>query len=252
MKTVSFPAGHLLSILKRNKIATMSELKNALGTNSSVTVFRKLKELNYITSCSHSGKYYSLKRIVRFNRIGIWFFNSVLFSSYGTLSETLKALTEESERGYTSAELEKLLNIKPNGPLLELISKGKIRREKIFGTFVYFSKNSTVRKRQELNRKDCVRGHDSINNKPDTVPNELKAALIIFFSVLNEKQRRLYAGLESLKVGHGGDKLIAELFDTDKKTVARGRRELLSGKVDADTVREPGGGRKKIKKKFRM
>ncbi|MCP4103216.1 MAG: hypothetical protein GY750_17610, partial [Lentisphaerae bacterium] len=161
--------------------------------------------------------------------MGLWSFNSVLFSSYGTLSETLKALTEDSEKGYTPSELEKLLNIKPNCPLLELISKGKLRREKIFGTFVYFSKNSAVKKRQELIRKDCVRGRDSINKKPDILPNELKAALIIFFSTLNEKQRRLYAGLESLKVGHGGDKLIAELFDTDKKTVARGRRELLSG-----------------------
>lgn len=79
--------------------------------------------------------------------------------------------------------------------------------------------------------------------------NELKAALIIFYSTLNEKQRRLYAGFESLKAGRGGDDLIAELLDLNAKTVARGRRELLGEKVNVDTIREKGGGRKRIKKK---
>ena len=37
--------------------------------------------------------------------------------------------------------------------------------------------------------------------------HELQAAIILFFSVLDEKQRRLYAGLESQKFGHGGDRL---------------------------------------------
>ena len=36
----------------------MDELKNELGTKTSITVFRKLKELAYISSISHSGKYY--------------------------------------------------------------------------------------------------------------------------------------------------------------------------------------------------
>ena len=80
--------------------------------------------------------------------------------------------------------------------------------------------------------------------------NELKAALIIFFSTLNEKQRRLYAGFESLKAGCGGDELIAKLLDINIKTVSRGRKELLTQKVTVDTIREKGGGRKQLKKKF--
>ena len=83
---------------------------------------------------------------------------------------------------------------------------------------------------------------------PDILMNELKAALIIFFSTLDEKQRRLYAGYESLKIGHGGDIRIAQLLDLDQKTVSRGRQELLCGKVNTDNIRESGGGRKQIKK----
>ncbi len=222
MRAISFPAKRLLSLLERQKIATITELKNTMGSNSSMTIFRKLQELKYITSCSHSGKYYSLEDIAQFNHMGLWFYNSVLFSSYGSLSETLRVSVEQSEKGLTALELEKLLNIKPNAPLLELIKDNKICREKISGIFVYFSNNSTIRRQQELLRKDCFQDIGSIGFTPKIIMNEVKVALIIFFSLLDEKQRRLYSGLESLRLGHGGDKQIAELLGLNEKTVAKG------------------------------
>jgi len=82
--------------------------------------------------------------------------------------------------------------------------------------------------------------------RPEILMNELNAALIIFFSTLNEKQRRFYAGFESLKIGYGGDRQIAELLNIDRRTVAKGRIELLNGEVDLDAIREAGGGRKPI------
>ncbi len=88
--------------------------------------------------------------------------------------------------------------------------------------------------------------------KPDVLMNELKAALTIFFSTLDEKQRRLYAGYESLKIGRGGDKRIAELLGLDQKTVTKGRQDLLGKRVNVDNIRKPGGGRKEIKKKSQM
>ena len=66
--------------------------------------------------------------------------------------------------------------------------------------------------------------------------------------MLDEKQRRLYAGLESLRAGHGGDRYIAELLALNDKTVAKGRKELLNGEIPIDFIRRKGGGRKKIKK----
>lgn len=67
--------------------------------------------------------------------------------------------------------------------------------------------------------------------------------------MLNEKQRRLYVGLESLKLGHGGDIHISSLFGLDPHTVAQGRKELLEGQVDNSRVRTKGGGRFSQKKK---
>ena len=82
----------------------------------------------------------------------------------------------------------------------------------------------------------------------EILPDELKAAIVLFFSVLDEKQRRLYAGLESFKWGHGGDRKIADLLGLDVGTVAKGRRDLLTQDVERERVRKVGGGRKSVKK----
>jgi len=59
----------------------------------------------------------------------------------------------------------------------------------------------------------------------------------------------LYAGLESLKLGHGGDAHIASLLGLDPHTVARGRQELLRGDLAHGRLRAPGGGRLQQEKK---
>ena len=71
----------------------------------------------------------------------------------------------------------------------------------------------------------------------------MKAAIILFFGLLDERQRRLFAGLEALKIGRGGDARIAALLGVDPHTVARGRVELLGEDIDPTRVRRTGGGR---------
>ena len=53
MRPESYHPEDLARVLRRTKIATMPELKKALGTKVDVTVFRKLKQLAYRTSYSH-------------------------------------------------------------------------------------------------------------------------------------------------------------------------------------------------------
>ena len=250
MKNTNVSTKLLLKYFNKSRIATIDELKSILKTQSRMTAFRRLSELGYISSCSHSGKYYTLKRIARYNKYGLWLFNSVLFSKYGTLKNTLEILISNSSKGYTASELNKIIRGKADDVLLELIKSKTVNRKKISGVYVYFSKETNSGSRQELTRNNSMHYYDNLNMRPTVLMNELKAALIILLSTLNEKQRRLYAGFESLKVGYGGDKQIAELFDIDQRTVARGKRELLGGDVDVDINRKKGGGRKQIKKKF--
>lgn len=250
MKTVHYHSSKLIKLFKKQKIAAIPELKSALGTNIDMTVFRKLKDLSYRTSYSHRGKYYTLNKIAHFNEQGIWSYNSIFFSKYGNLMDTAEVFIDKSESGYSTCELKNILNVEVKEPLLCLYKQDRIQREKITTVYIYFSNDPIVRKRQILIRRDEeFELSGKLNNLGEEIlANELKAAVILFFSLLNEKQRRLYAGLESLKIGYSGDSIIAALLDLDIHTVAKGRKELLNNNVERERIRQKGGGRYSVKK----
>ncbi len=61
-------------------MATLDEMKQSLGTPVGITVFRKLNPLDYLTSYSHRGRYYTLREIARFDDHGLWSQADVWFS----------------------------------------------------------------------------------------------------------------------------------------------------------------------------
>jgi len=75
----------------------------------------------------------------------------------------------------------------------------------------------------------------------------------LFLSRLNEAQRRWYVGLEAERLGHGGDRLLAQITGLDEQTIRRGRTELAAELADlpADRVRRSGGGQPPVDKKIR-
>jgi len=246
-------AERLRQLLLDQRIATMPDLKAALGSEVDQTVFRKLAELSSRTSYSHRGKYYTLDEIARFDEIGLWSFRSVFFSKHGTLLRTCEILVNESDAGYASDELENVLHVGVKDPLRKLARGGRIFREKVGGRFMHFAIDGSVRREQHRARQvwDAHPSAPSFGAGLRVVPDELKAAIVLFFTLLDERQRRLYAGLESLKLGHGGDRRIANLLGLAPGTVAKGRQQLLSEDVDRERVRRKGGGRKPLEKKRR-
>lgn len=67
---------------------------------------------------------------------------------------------------------------------------------------------------------------------------------------LPEKNRRLYAGVEASKLGHGGVSYIARLFHCSRNTILRGIEELGEEEVlDKNRNRKVGGGRSAVIKK---
>jgi hypothetical protein len=79
---------------------------------------------------------------------------------------------------------------------------------------------------------------------------EMHADMNFLLSTLDERQRRLYAGLESKKIGYGGDQQIAMITGLSVNTIAKGRRELEQAE-GSDRIRAPGGGRLKVEKNIR-
>jgi hypothetical protein len=253
MRSESFRASDLARFLRRQQVATLSELKRALGSPVDSTVFRKLAELPYRTSYSHRGRYYTLDEVARFDDLGLWCFRSVWFSTYGTLLSTVGALVDASKAGYTASELENVLHVAVKAPLVKLVREGRLARRERLGRYLYVSPDAASRKRQLAARQvhEAEPSSLGLGAGVRVLPEELKAAIVLFYSLLDEKQRRLYAGLEALKIGHGGDRQIAELLGMDPGTVARGRRELLARDVEIERVRRQGGGRRPVAKKPR-
>lgn len=240
----------LRSFLQRKQIATLQELKKALGTLSTMTIFRKLKTLGYRTSYSHRGKYYTLADIPRFDARGLWCCRNVWFSHQGNLLATAQKFVEQSPAGFTASELQALLNVEVKQSLRQLVERKRLERRPIEGVYVYFAREAGRQREQQLQREAGPSGWEMEEAAIGAgVSEELKAAIILFYSLLDEQQRRLYAGLEAHKVGQGGDRKLAKFLGLDVHTVARGRRELLAGEVERQRIRQVGGGRKKTEKK---
>jgi len=150
-----------------------------------------------------------------------------------------------------AAGLDDVLHVRTKEPLLRLVQQQRIARESISGLYLYCSIDRALRQRQLLARRvreDEPTLASSLTGR-EAVDEELKAALVLFLSMLNEKQRRLYAGLESLKLGYGGDQRIADFIGMDPHTIAKGRRELAEHDLDIERIRKVGGGRRHAEKK---
>ena len=250
MRLLSFDPRLLRKHLLRHRIATLPELKQVLGTSADLTVFRKLKSLDYLSSYTHRGRYYTLREIARFDDAGLWSQDAVWFSRHGTLVATIESFVNQSLRGWFADELADALHAEVQDPLHDLVRGGRLRRMEVAGRFLYTSADSRqsrdqVRARQTVSAVPLVADASALHVSPD----ELKATILLFYSMLDEQQRRLFAGLESIQLGRGGDAILAEFLGLDVHTVARGRQQLLDQDVTPGRTRRSGGGRKPVEKK---
>lgn len=240
MKTTQYSVDFLEKQFERLIILDMKTMKAIMGTDVDMTIYRNLKQLNYLSSYSHAGKYYSLKRLAKFDLNGLWHHNDIHFSNVGTLKNTIIELLDKSKNGYTAKELQDLLIAFPHNVLLALFRNNQIVREQIGNNFVYFSPDKFS---------------DQLKHRRDNLFQKVSSfseCLSLFVQGLNEKQLRLYAGLESIQIGYGGDKAVSEKLGINVKTVAKGREELLTKNIDFARIRNLGAGRPSLKKTKRF
>ena len=250
MRPLSFRPESLRTLLFRNKIASLDELKQALGTSVEVTVFRKLKPMDYLTSYSHRGRYYTLREIARFDDHGLWSHAEAWFSRFGTLLATAEEFVRRSPRGYFADELAPMLHVEVQDALHLLTQQERVARPIVSGRYLYTATETAAQRRQLMARRSVEILPTVVDASVlEVTPEEVKAAILLFYSLLDEQQRRLYAGLESLKLGRGGDRQLADFLGLDPHTVARGRHQLLTQDVEVGRARKAGAGRKLVEKK---
>ncbi len=239
MRPVVYTTEELERAFDEHRVLTLEQVKGFVGTSVKMTALRKLRALGYLSSYSHTGRYYTLKQVARWDGHGLWVHKGVRFSRHGSLLETLAWLIDQSPDGRFASELVDVVRVRVQGALRTLYRRERALRHQIGSQFLYVSVESGT---TQLERRQADAEKASLISSLD------EPHLAAFLDTLNEKQRRLYAGFESLRLGHGGDAVVARRTGLNVKTVARGRRELQAGDISLERIRAEGAGRPRTKK----
>lgn len=129
----------LEELYRTKRVALLDDLREALHTQSRTTIFRVLSAAGYLTSYSHAGRYYTLKRIPEFDSHGIWLYRGIGFSLNGTLRATVTHLVEKSLAGWTHSELQDLLQLRVHDTLRLLIQDHALTRKQFQDAYLYLS-----------------------------------------------------------------------------------------------------------------
>ena len=139
MRTPEFTLEEILKPFTHKKVISKAELLQQCGC-SPMTAWRLLCQAGYCRSYNHNGKYYTLSDTPLFDDHGLWTYQSIRFSKWGTLPETMVALIERSPGGMTAHELAEFLCVRNVKPLLtRLILNQQLWREALGDAFVYLA-----------------------------------------------------------------------------------------------------------------
>ncbi len=248
MRTATFTTQTVITLLRKRTVAPLADFLEAFGSASRRTVCRKLAAAGCRSSYSHGGRYYTLDELAAYDRHGLWAWEGIRFSRAGTLLATAEALVEQAPAGRFSDELGRIVGVDVQDVLRKLVQAGRLEREKLAGRY-WYSSPALQRRQRQLRARRVMLAEGVGRPSPDSDDEQIREAAGTLLSVLDERQRRLYAGLESLRHGRGGDARVAAQLGMAPATVSKGRRQLLSGDFETQRARKPGGGRKALEKK---
>lgn len=80
-------------------------------------------------------------------------------------------------------------------------------------------------------------------------PPEAEQMMKTFYNTLNEKDRRRYAAIEALKLGHGGSSYISVVLGCSRTTISKAIAELKllpDDPLPNHRIRAQGGGRRPV------
>jgi len=129
MKRALNIAEQIHQLLLNNTIMSLKQLRSELQDRPRSSLFRDLKKLDVISSYTHTGQYHALRRLAKFDENGLWFFQDVGFSRYGTLKRSLVHVITHSQAGMTHREMRKLFRVEVQKPLTDLVSTNAVARQ---------------------------------------------------------------------------------------------------------------------------
>ena len=136
------------------------------------SVRRFLSEVGYFNSFTHNGSWYTLRSIPHFDGDGLWFFRDIGFSRSGSLTRTLMDLAAGSPAGMTAETLGAKLRVRCHSVLVQLCRNGKIQRQKMARSHVYFSIDPPIA---------TVQRRAMAGPKPAELPAEIAVLILVEF-----------------------------------------------------------------------
>ncbi len=85
----------ITQLFQRHRVMDIKSLMKTTK-RSRRSLFRDLSELNYLSSYSHAGRYYTIPGIPQFDKNGLWFFNNIGFSQAITLKSAVTNFVENA------------------------------------------------------------------------------------------------------------------------------------------------------------
>ena len=210
-------------LYRTRQVAPLDDLRAALHTQSRTTIFRVLSAAGYLTSYSHAGRYYTLKRIPRFDSNGIWLHRGIGFSRYGTLRATVIHLVEISPAGQTHSELQDVLQLRVHDTLRLLIQNHALTRKQFQDAYLYLSSKPKRASTQWAQRQQLAAA---------AVPVELEPSRVIDVLINVVRHPSDDAGAVSRRLrtlGHAvtAEQVAAVFARYDLKKTARSRSPRL-------------------------
>ncbi len=219
----------LQRLFRRFKVVDMNALFKTLKTKSRMSIFRRLKEVSYLSSYTHTGRYYTLAHIPQFDNHGLWFHQSVGFSQYGTLKSTIVELVDRSSAGLTHLELNHILRIRTHNTLLNLVREGRMSRQRLEKTFLYVSVAPDKAALQVARRRK------NASNNGEIASISVTTVIEVLIEAIHAGQVRIAPSVVAHRLSFRGisitAKQVKQIFiqygiSTEKKTAESGSKRL--------------------------
>ena len=196
------------------RVLTLEQLCRKMRASRS-TVLRRLDEHGYYSSYNQSGKFFTINEVAQFDSHGLWVCNAARFSEHGNLKETAWHFVENSQHGMTHEELAALLGVRSHNSLLELVQEEWTHRERLGSTFVYFSHQASVRRKQVHRRKSLLEEGE----KPRPSARQIIAALLELIKDPQAPRQKIVLRCQrsGVPISHQLVDAIFETYDLDKK-----------------------------------
>lgn len=216
MRPVTYSRQKVVEEFYQHRVLTKKRLMELIGC-SSMTLWRILKEYGYLASYNFNSKYYTLLDIPQFNKYGIWSYRNIRFSKYGSLTDTITGLVQQSISGLSMRELQGLLSINVKQVISNISKEGKITRRKYRGIFIYFDPDEQHMEEQITRRQEMMKNELERLVVPE--PEKTIAVLVELIPKIMAKPRQIARRLsrKGMKIKTSEVQRIIEYYQLRKK-----------------------------------